>query len=230
VPHSVFVSYSQPDRQCAFELVSRVEACGVSAWIAPRDVQPAADWAAQIIDAISAARVMVLILSLSSNESPQVRREVERAVSKQIQILPFRLDDVVPSKSLEYFISSQHWLDAFPPPLEPHFARLCTLLQGSLSAPHQPLIAAGAAALGSTSTQLRALSAGRLDDTSLSAIETLLARHIGPVAKLLVRRAAVLAQDREQLVAALAAEIDSQSERSEFINACRQSAASRGAF
>jgi hypothetical protein len=51
-----------------------------------------------------------------SNHSAQVRREVERAVHKQVQILPFRIEDVLPSKSLEYFLSSQHWMDAFPPP------------------------------------------------------------------------------------------------------------------
>jgi hypothetical protein len=63
-------------------------------WVAPRDIPPAADWAAEIIAAISAAR----------------------AVHKQVQILPFRIEDVLPSKSLEYFLSSQHWMDAFPPP------------------------------------------------------------------------------------------------------------------
>jgi hypothetical protein len=49
-----------------------------------------------------------------------VRREVERAVHKQVSILPFRIENVLPSKSLEYFLSAQHWLDAFPPPREPH--------------------------------------------------------------------------------------------------------------
>ena len=43
-----------------FELVERLEARGLTVWIAPRDISPAADWAAEIIDAISAARLMVL--------------------------------------------------------------------------------------------------------------------------------------------------------------------------
>ena len=57
----VFVSYSQPDHERAFELVERLEARGLTVWIAPRDISPAADWAAEIIDAISAARLMVLV-------------------------------------------------------------------------------------------------------------------------------------------------------------------------
>lgn len=112
----VFVSYSQPDRDCAFELVAQLEASDFSVWIAPRDISPSADWAAEIIAAISAARLMVLVFSTHSNASPQVRREVERAVHKQLPVLPFRIEEVLPSSSLEYFLSSQHWLDAFPPP------------------------------------------------------------------------------------------------------------------
>src|SRR6516162_9521216 len=102
----IFVSYSQPDYDCAMELVTRVEREGIECWIAPRDIAPSADWAAEIIDAISTSRTMILIFSASSNGSPQVRREVERAVSKQVNILPFRIEDVKPSKSLEYFLST----------------------------------------------------------------------------------------------------------------------------
>src|SRR5271155_512067 len=97
----VFVSYSQPDSGCAMELVNRVEAEGVNCWVAPRDIAPSADWAAEIIDAISNSRVMILVFSASSNDSPQVRREVERAVYKNVCVLPFRIESVVPSKSLE---------------------------------------------------------------------------------------------------------------------------------
>jgi Ca2+-binding EF-hand superfamily protein len=34
------------------------------------------------------------------------------------------MKDLEPTKGLEYFISSQHWLDAMTPPLEKHLARL----------------------------------------------------------------------------------------------------------
>ncbi len=142
--HEIFISYSQPDRDCAFEMVARLESQGINCWIAPRDIAPSADWAAEIMDAISAARTMVLIFSAHSNHSPQVRREVERAVHKELNILPFRIEDVLPSKSLEFFLSTQHWMDAFPPPREPHYARLCAYLlktQAAAEPPH-PLSAA----------------------------------------------------------------------------------------
>jgi ABC-type amino acid transport substrate-binding protein len=51
-------------------------------------------------------------------------REVERAVNKGVSIIPFRIEDVVPTKDLEYFMSSCHWLDAMNPPLERHIGEL----------------------------------------------------------------------------------------------------------
>ena len=61
--HDVFISYSQADRACAFDIVAWLEARDISVWIAPRDVSPSAEWAEDVIDAISAARIMVLVFS-----------------------------------------------------------------------------------------------------------------------------------------------------------------------
>src|SRR5208283_1388671 len=130
----VFVSYSQVDRDTAFDVVGCLEARGIECWVAPRDIAPSAEWAAEIIDAISAARVMVLIFSRDSNDSPQVRREVERAVHKNVPIIAFRVDNVLPEKSLEYFLSSQHWLDAFPAPRESYYEKLLQDLNRALAA------------------------------------------------------------------------------------------------
>ena len=93
-------------------------------WIAPRDVVPGADWGESIIDAIESSRIMILIFSRSAHASPQIKREVERAVNKGVYIIPFRVDDIPPTKSLEYFISTSQWMDAFSPPLERHLDNL----------------------------------------------------------------------------------------------------------
>jgi hypothetical protein len=65
-----------------------------------------------------------LIFSSHSNESEQIKREVERTVHQGIAVIPFGIEDVLPSKTLEYFISTQHWLDALTPPLEDHLTHL----------------------------------------------------------------------------------------------------------
>jgi hypothetical protein len=230
----VFISYSQPDTECAHEMVALLEGREVKCWMAPRDMTPAADWAAQIIDAISAARVMVLVFSSSSNQSPQVRREVERAVHKRLSILPFRIEDVQPSKSLEYFLSSHHWMDAFPPPREPHYERLCSHLQTELAMPAAPAPLAGLPSAQPSSAQTASpppraggASAGGhgFAPAELQHIETQLAGYIGPLAKHLVKRAAVGAHDVQDLIARLASELDAESDRRLFVQRCRQSPA-----
>lgn len=215
--HDLFVSYSQPDRETAFALVQRLETRGIRVWIAPRDVSPAADWAAAIIDAISSARLMLLVFSGNSNDSNQVRREVERAVHKQLPILPFRIEDVLPSKSLEYFLSTQHWMDAFPPPLEPHIDRLCDYLDTALGrfAAHD-LSAETRSSRGPNA----ALPAGSVDAAQLRLLEVELAKRIGPVAGHLVRRATQAGGDLDVLARRLATEIDGEQERRIFLEAC----------
>lgn len=208
--HQVFVSYSQPDRDCAFELVSHLETQGIGVWIAPRDISPGADWAAEIIDAIAAARVMILVFSAHSNSSPQVRREVERAVHRQLSVLTFRIEDILPSKSLEYFLSAQHWLDAFPPPRAAHYLRLCTHLGALLKTAEPPPTAA-----------VRADAAAPVGEAQRQFLARQLAVHVGPVALHLVKRAATMATDWEQLTQRLAAEIDSEAGRRQFREACR---------
>ena len=214
----VFVSYCQADRECAVQLVAQLESRGIGVWVAPRDISPATDWAEAIIEAISGARLMVLVFSAHCNASPQVRREVERAVHREIPILPFRIEDVLPARSLEYFLSTPHWLDAFPPPREPHFARLSAHIESLLSAPTiQRIVAPAATAASATNTHLLSI-----DVTEMESLERRLAYYVGPVAKLLVKRAASSASSREELTQMLAAEVDAAPARKQFLEGCRK--------
>jgi pSer/pThr/pTyr-binding forkhead associated (FHA) protein len=120
----VFVSYSSKDKPTADAVCAELESHGIRCWVAPRDILPGHDWGGSIIEAINGSRVMVLIFSANANTSPQIKREVERAVSKGIPVIPFRIEDVAPVATLEYFISTPHWLDAFTPPLERHLRYL----------------------------------------------------------------------------------------------------------
>ena len=122
--HDVFVSYAHQDRTVANAVSATLEAHGIRCWIAPRDILPGSDWGAAIIDAIQEAKALVLIFSSNSNDSDQIKREIERTVHQGIAVIPFRIEDVLPNKTLEYFISTQHWLDALTPPLEDHMAHL----------------------------------------------------------------------------------------------------------
>ncbi len=120
MPHDVFISYSQHDKPMADAVCATLEAQRIRCWIAPRDVTPGDDWAGEIVKAINACRVMVLIFSSHANQSRQVRREVQRAFERERTVIPLRVEDVAPVEGLEYYIGSVHWLDALTPPLEQH--------------------------------------------------------------------------------------------------------------
>ncbi len=133
--HDVFVSHSVKDKAAAETIVAYLERDSIRCWVAPRDVVPGADWGESIIDAIESSRVMVLIFSAHANSSSQIKREVERAVDKDVYTIPLRIEDIEPTRSLEYFISTSQWMDAFPPPLEPHLEKLSRTVKAIIAKP-----------------------------------------------------------------------------------------------
>ncbi|HVA40921.1 MAG TPA: TIR domain-containing protein, partial [Candidatus Binataceae bacterium] len=120
VPHDVFISHSVRDEPYADAVCAKLESRAIRCWIAPRDIRPGMSWGSSIIEAIDGARVMLLVFSSHANGSPQISREVERAVNKGLVVIPVRVEDVKPSGDLEYFLGTPHWLDAITPPFERH--------------------------------------------------------------------------------------------------------------
>jgi hypothetical protein len=129
-----FISYSSKDKTIADAACATLEGSGVRCWIAPRDILPGMEYGASIVEAIDRCRVLLLIFSSNANESQQIRREVERAVSRGVPIVPVRIEDVKPTKSMAYFVQSVHWLDAISPPVEAHLHRLATSMKAILAA------------------------------------------------------------------------------------------------
>ncbi len=129
----IFISYSTKDTEVAEAAREALEAQDWRCWIAPRDISPGQDWSAAIIDALDACRVFVLIFSSHSNQSEQVKREIENAVSQRLPILPLRIEDVELSRQMRYFIGTPHWLNAVKGPLEPHLDTLVSAVQKLLA-------------------------------------------------------------------------------------------------
>src|SRR4051794_9793023 len=100
--YDAFISYSTKDTAVAETVRGAFEGAGVECWIAPRDIRPSEQWPAAIMRGIGASRVMVLVFSADANASDQVLREVERAVSRRMPVLPFKIDPTPPSGSFEY--------------------------------------------------------------------------------------------------------------------------------
>lgn len=65
---------------------------------------------------MESAPTFPLIRSAKANDSPFVKNEVNRAFSQRKAIFAFRVEDELPSGSLEFSLARQHWMDGFPPP------------------------------------------------------------------------------------------------------------------
>jgi hypothetical protein len=141
----VFVSHSTDDRMVANAVTHALEARGLRCWIAPRDITPGRDWDEAIVDAIDECRVMVLVLSASSNASGQVIKEVQNAVDGGATVIPFRIADVPLAKALRFRIGSAHWLDAVDPPMEARLDELGTAVETLLGRGARPSAAAAGA-------------------------------------------------------------------------------------
>jgi hypothetical protein len=222
----VFLSHSHVDKVYADAICHTLESSGIRCWVAPRDIRPSEDWAESIINAMDKCRILLLIFSADSNRSPQVRREVERAVNKGMIVLPFRIEDVPLSKSLEYFISTQHWLDAIVGDRAQHLSDLrdcvVTLLANPATSPqnwpspldpkpepgNQPTVV-----MPPTGAAVQRGIAPEMQD----ALTAQLAKVLGPIARHLVQRHVTAGLTAPELLAALSLEIDDERERQAFV-------------
>ena len=215
--HDVFVSYSSTDKPIADAACAALEGQGIRCWIAPRDIRPGQDWSEAIIDAIADCRIFLLVLSAASNHSEQVKREVQNAVSEARPVLPMRIEDVALSKHMRYFIGTPHWLDALTPPMERHLLRMVETVRVWLEQLDQKGGEAPAF-LPPVPLDEPEHTEAALDPILIAATEKALAVFVGPLARVLAKRAAQKTHDRAEFHALLAEEIASPKERTEFLH------------
>lgn len=108
----IFISHSSKDARIASELTKTLEDGGNSCFIAPRDIRGGHEYAEEIIDGIDKSDAMVVVLSENANKSPHVLREVERAVSRSIPIIIYKVEEVQLTRSMEYFLMTHQWVNA----------------------------------------------------------------------------------------------------------------------
>lgn len=108
-----FISYSSKDFQLVTDLVKHLEAQGVNCWYAPRNIVPGKHYASSILEAIRACNAFVIVFSKNSNASEQCLKEVDRAVNARKPIIPFRVDETMPTEAMDYYLCNTHWLNAY---------------------------------------------------------------------------------------------------------------------
>lgn len=115
--HRVFISYSPEDRESARKLDLALNEAGADTWLDFNDLLPGQRWQEEIVRAIRASSVFLLLLSSNSAEKTgyiqkEIRfalEEMDRRPTGQTYIIPVRLDDsAVPND-----LASLQWVDMF---------------------------------------------------------------------------------------------------------------------
>lgn len=122
--YDVFISYSDKDRDLVSVICNKFEEIGLRCWYAYRDIPPGEKWSGHIVGAIKASKVFLLVFSSNSNTSDEVEKEIGLGLKYCDAIIPFRIEDIPLSESLEYHLNNLHWLDAFTDPREQHILSL----------------------------------------------------------------------------------------------------------
>lgn len=128
----VFISYSSKDRDIAETICRALEIRGLKCWISSRDVHAGENFQEAIVQALRAARVMLLVFTGNANNSEEVKKEVALAGHHRVTVVPVRVEDVVPSDAFAYEFATRQWIDLFKnweQEIERLSARIRTILE-----------------------------------------------------------------------------------------------------
>ena len=95
-----FMSYSHKDEEKIKPLIEKLQSVGCNIWY-DEGILPADDWAETIAKKLADASLFFLILSENAAASQNVKREIYYAVSHDLPILTFYLENVNLSQGLE---------------------------------------------------------------------------------------------------------------------------------
>jgi hypothetical protein len=125
---NVFISHASKNFALADDIRRRLEARGLTCWIAPRDIPPGASYGDEIVSAIQSCVAIVVVITEEANASRAVANELELAFRNQRVIIPVRLKPVEPASSLAFFVNNTQWVDAFHTPLKDRVIEIARLI------------------------------------------------------------------------------------------------------
>lgn len=102
VAADVFVSYSREDKDVVLTIAEELRREGVSVWIDQGSIDGATIWGEEIVHALEAAKVMLLMISGRSVDSANVLKEVMLASEHKDRILPVHLEPTRIPAALKY--------------------------------------------------------------------------------------------------------------------------------
>jgi hypothetical protein len=224
--HDIFICFSSKDEATARRVVSFLEGHGVKCWISARDVEPGQNYQESIVQALESAKAIVFLFSENSSKSGEIKKELSLGAGESIAVIPLRLSPVLPSGALRYELATRQWIDAFPN-LEDGLGKLLNAVKDVLRHPAGALDASaglGSAAINGSApspTPARRTQVVSPGSDEFEAVRGLLARHIGPIAKVLMQKAANDARSLDDFCERLGTHVQAPKERAAFIQAAR---------
>jgi len=219
-PHDVFISFSSLDSADAVLLCERLEKEGIICWISTRDVKPGENYQAAIVNAIKTAKIVVLAFSANANASPEVSKELSLASAFNVNVIPLRMTEAVPQGAFLYELSTRQWIDAFnkwDSALELLVSTAERILARSSDAADLPALEKPAAENPRVMGQVRLRGDLQIPRAELEEARSVLAYFVGPIAHLLVKRAASVAASLSDFHDRLSSEIPTAEERKAFL-------------
>ncbi len=143
-PEDVFVSYSRQDNDKVMELTAKLRSAGVRMWMDVRNIDGAAMWGEEIVNALAKSKVLLLLVSKSSVASQNVVKEVLLASERKGHILPIDLEPTEIPVSLKYALAGIQHIEYFRGDPDAHMSAILRSLERvgvNLAAP-QPVPAA----------------------------------------------------------------------------------------
>jgi hypothetical protein len=107
----IFISYSNKDKDIAFDICTYLENVGLECWLAPRDVKAGKNYGGEIVSAVKNNKIFLLILTSESSVAKHVANEVDCAFTNNKPIVTFKIGDFTISDTLGYYLNSLHWLN-----------------------------------------------------------------------------------------------------------------------
>jgi len=236
----IFICFSSKDEAVARSVVQFLEAEGLKCWISLRDVPPGQNYQETIVGALERAKGIVFLFSEASGGSGEIKKELSLAGGLNSPVFPLRLSPITPTGALRYELATRQWIDLFPD-REQALRKLAQTIKKVLdtpakaegdraaanpvaAAPSSPAVAAPvAAAAPKAKRRAKAPRAPIVAPGSeqFEAIRVLLARHVGPIAKVFVQKAATEARTPDEFCDRLAAHVSAPPARTAFLQAAR---------
>jgi hypothetical protein len=101
----IFISHTSNDQKIAELICDALQSRGYPCWIACRNIAAGENVQEAVAKAIRFAKLMLLVVTSGSENSDEIKYEVDLASRHRLAIVPFRFENVVPEVKIEQIIA-----------------------------------------------------------------------------------------------------------------------------